>query len=459
MQVTLIRPRPDPESIGLMHLMICEPLELEYLSAYLKEHGHQVRVIDMIIERQNVEDLVQEAAPDLVGITSYITNIGIVKDYARKIKIRLPKVPIIIGGLHAEVCPEDFEDAYVDYIAYIDGLSTIGALVDNLESRIGREENIREINGLWAGQGMKDYKTVPNFTLLRPDRTCTAQYRRHYNYLFHTPCALLKSSFGCAYKCDFCFCWQITKGKYFERPIDDVVEEIAEIKEPNVFIVDDNFLFSEERIINFCSLIEKRGIRKKFILFGRADFIASHPALIRRLSQIGLEAIFIGIESFKDDDLEQYHKKCTVAVNETAARILRDCGVDAYSGVVVGQDWSVRDFANLTAWLNKHHLDLANIQPLTPLPGTPYYERFKNDLVVSRSEYGKWDLTHLVLRPTKLTPRQFYWQLICAYFRTTISIKNTCYVLHKYGLKVALRICWGIMRITAQYLKLWVRAT
>ena len=41
MRILLVRPQPAKKTIGLQEVMICEPLELEYLGAYAKELGHQ----------------------------------------------------------------------------------------------------------------------------------------------------------------------------------------------------------------------------------------------------------------------------------------------------------------------------------------------------------------------------------------------------------------------------------
>ncbi|MDF2949046.1 MAG: Fe-S oxidoreductase, partial [Sedimentibacter sp.] len=37
MKILLIRPKPNKETIGLQHVMICEPLEFEYLVSNVPE--------------------------------------------------------------------------------------------------------------------------------------------------------------------------------------------------------------------------------------------------------------------------------------------------------------------------------------------------------------------------------------------------------------------------------------
>ncbi|MCI5228227.1 MAG: B12-binding domain-containing radical SAM protein, partial [Candidatus Electrothrix sp. AX2] len=67
MNILLIRPRPSPETIGLQHVMICEPLELEYLAASIAYQDHQVDILDMILETRPLPDLLTELQPDLVA--------------------------------------------------------------------------------------------------------------------------------------------------------------------------------------------------------------------------------------------------------------------------------------------------------------------------------------------------------------------------------------------------------
>ena len=62
--------------------------------------------------------------------------------------------------------------------------------------------------------------------------------------------------FGCAYNCSFCFCVEIARHSYYERELEDVIKEIKTIREKNIFIVDDNFLFNEKRVNRFCDLFE-----------------------------------------------------------------------------------------------------------------------------------------------------------------------------------------------------------
>jgi hypothetical protein len=48
MRILLIRPAPPEFTIGLKNIMVCEPLELEYIAAGLRDH--EVEIYDLILE-------------------------------------------------------------------------------------------------------------------------------------------------------------------------------------------------------------------------------------------------------------------------------------------------------------------------------------------------------------------------------------------------------------------------
>ena len=82
--------------------------------------------------------------------------------------------------------------------------------------------------------------------------------------MFHNPCALLKTSFGCPYNCSFCFCKEITEGKYFSREIDDVIKELSLIEEEEIYIVDDDFLYDKNRLNKFIAGILGKKTKLRF---------------------------------------------------------------------------------------------------------------------------------------------------------------------------------------------------
>lgn len=420
MKLLLIRPRPHPDTIGLQNVMICEPLELMTLKPVLMANGHSVGILDMILEERPLSHFIQKHRPDLVGITGYISHVGVIKRYAREIKALSPSTKIVVGGVHAEVCPEDFASPHIDLVA-------------------------RSAEELYRFAGCTDL--APRL----PFRRLPERYRRHYYYMFHRDCALVKTSFGCPYHCNFCFCKEISP--YRQRPMDDVIRELVSIPQKEVYIVDDDFLFDRNRLLAFADRVEKLHLRQRYLVYGRADFIADNEDVIARLAQVGLRAVIVGLEAADQEQLDSYNKRTRLEDNERAVRVLQKYGIECYATVILGIDWDETDFDKLYRFLHRLDITFVNLQPFTPMPGTPYLAEYQNRLLIPYHRHEKWDMAHLVVAPEKLTVRRFYWETVKLYLRLMANPAKGAYMARKYGVKDTMKLSVGAGKVAWQYLE------
>ena len=446
LRILLLRPRPPRETIGLQHVMICEPLELEYLEGNIGNAKASVKIIDMILEKKPIEFFINKYKPHIVGMTAYITHVGAVKEMARKIKCLSNQTITVVGGVHAEVVPEDFISKYIDCIICSNPVETFNKIIDRVRAGV----DTKEIEGTYV-KGKKHIRTS-SYNILPPDRSSVKKYRKKYYYMFHNPCALIKTSLGCPYTCSFCFCKEITGGKYFARKIDEVMEELESIKEREIYIVDDDFLFNENRLNLFCDELERRNIHKRFLVYGRADFIASHEKVIGRLSRHGLSAVIVGVESVREKDLKDFNKRSSLENNEKAIRILQKYGIELYATMILQPDFTKKDFKQIEDYIIGLNVSFVNLQPLTPLPGTEIYDDYKDKILVSRKDYAMWDLAHIVLEPKYMSIRQYYYQIIKTYARIVLRPDNIIKMLKKYGIKEVAKMWWGSQFVTLQYI-------
>jgi len=234
--------------------------------------------------------------------------------------------------------------------------------------------------------------------------------------------------------------------------MDSVMEELQGIKQDEVYIVDDNFLYNRNKLEHFCDRLEQLGIKKRYLVYGRADFIAKNEDIIERLKRNGLRAVIVGIEAATQEELDAYNKKTTQSDNINAVRILKKHDVEVYATVILGDKWDKSDFKRLYRFLKELGVVFVNLQPFTPMPGTQYFDEYKNDLIIHRSEYEKWDMAHLVIKPGKLSVRAYYVQIVKLYYILSLSPKSSIYMLKKYGLKDCLKLSLGAMNIARQYL-------
>jgi radical SAM domain protein len=426
--------------------MICEPLELEYLVGNIDKTKASVKIIDMILEKKPIEFFINKYKPNIVGMTAYITHVGAVKEMARKIKCLSNQTITVVGGVHAEVVPEDFISKYIDCIICSNPVETFNKIIDRVRAGV----DTKEIEGTYV-KGKKHIRTS-SYNILPPDRGSVKKYRKKYYYMFHNPCALIKTSLGCPYTCSFCFCKEITGGKYFARKIDEVMEELESIKEREIYIVDDDFLFNENRLNLFCDELEKRNIHKRFLVYGRADFIASHEKVIGRLSRHGLSAVIVGVESVREKDLKDFNKRSSLENNEKAIRILQKYGIELYATMILQPDFTKKDFRQIEDYIIGLNVSFVNLQPLTPLPGTEIYDDYKDKILVSRKDYAMWDLAHIVLEPKYMSIRQYYYQIIKTYAGIVLRPDNIIKMLKKYGIKEVAKMWWGSQFVSLQYI-------
>jgi hopanoid C-3 methylase len=444
-KILLVRPRPSKETIGLQHVMIVEPLELEVLATLAGADHHSV-VIDMVLEKEPVEYFIRRENPDVFCVTGYITNVPGMISYCRSAKWFNPEIITMAGGVHCEVCPADLNDASIDFRVVRNATLVFPQLLSYLMDG----ENFPA--GVLRKEEQLIHSELPPFDFYFPipDRSFTHHYRSKYFYIFHEKVALIKTAFGCPFMCNFCFCREITKGKYAERPLHEIITELRGIKEKNIYIVDDDFLCDKTRVENFIHANRSAGLDKNYLLYGRADFIANNPDIIEDFRRIGLRTAIVGIESFFDHELKDYHKNISVKTNEEALKVLNANKIDCYATIIVSPDWGKEEFALCRNKIRELNIHYVNLQPLTPLPGMGNKVSDGN-LVIPYSDYAKWDLAHVTLRPTKMSVADFYKNILRLYNSILFQPRFMPDYIKKYNLFMIYKMMTGSFKVWRQY--------
>jgi radical SAM superfamily enzyme YgiQ (UPF0313 family) len=276
MNILLLQPPSNDPLMDQVYLF--EPLALEYLGAGVKQDGHSVRLIDCRIE-PDYEGVVRSFRPDLVGLTGFTCHRNILLEIARRVKALLPEAWVVVGGHHATVVPEDFNQPEIDVVVIGEGVFTLRELLHAVE----HETALADIPGLAIPSPAGMLTTAPRpYTDLNllpmPDRTLTKGYRHLYFSEWFRPLASVRTSLGCTARCTFCALWKITGGKYLRRAPEQVVNELLTVEEPNVFFCDDESMCDVKRMDRLADLITAAGIRKKYFLYGRVDTIVTIPS-------------------------------------------------------------------------------------------------------------------------------------------------------------------------------------
>lgn len=454
MRVLFIRPAPAEETIGLQHVMKVEPLELETLAALVPE-GIDPYIVDMIMDKGTVEHWLRKIKPDILCVTGYITNIPEIKRFCKSAKEYNTEIVTICGGIHCEVCPDDLDDQFIDYrvvrnSAYSFKLLML-ALLHRKEIPSGVLKPGEKPLTPPAPPDLEHYPVVPR-------RDLCSKHQKDYFYIFHRPVGLLKTAFGCPYQCNFCFCRKITGEQYLERPLEDVFQDLENIQVKDVYIVDDDFLVDLTRVKCFIQKLRNLTVKRRFLIYGRADFIAKHPDIIGEFAQVGLKTVIVGIESVFENELKSYSKNTTLQTNVQAINVLKKYQVDCFATVILSPEWGRDEFRKCRERLIEMGIGYVNLQPFTPLPGTDYNPD-QTRLLISREDYHKWDLAHVAIKPSKLSVSEYYKEIIRMYQKILFRPQILVRYLVQYTPFMLIKMLYGTYKVWKQYMKKMKEAT
>jgi radical SAM superfamily enzyme YgiQ (UPF0313 family) len=382
-------------------------LEFEYLAGAIPHH--EVRCADLRLEPEGeLERILDEFRPQVVGSTANTVDVYTVQALFQKVKKRDPEILTVIGGYHATYRPEDFNNPYTDIIIQGPGELAFREIVDRCE-KAGRQ--FLDIPGLMIPCAGKLISTAKRplmpLDTVQPDRHITQKYRKSYYCEFWMPCAMVRNTWGCPYRCNFCALWMLGEGKLWERDVVQMCDEIEGLEEKYIFFCDDlSFsLKSSRRMERFCQEMKRRGLRKHFYFTCRSDIVIRFPHLIQKLCEAGMKRMFLGLEAYTDDGLDSWNKHNRIRVNEEAIRLLHSHGVDVTGSFLVTPDFTQAQFEDLFQYTDRLNILCPAFLIYTPHPGVHVHE--EKGFGQINENYEFYDHLHSVFA-TRLPGEEFY---------------------------------------------------
>lgn len=397
----LVHPEISRTKYNFAGVIDNEPLELEYIYTLLEEKGYEPDIWDGQVEKIPLEEKLKSFMPSYVYVCGRTRQENFMKEYCYKAK-KICGSMTIIGGLHAQL---NYRRFFKDYIDYVVTTFDISRITDAAEGNLSGKDGIcfkREDR--WTVRAAKPYEIKK---LPAPDRTYFYKHMDRYRYLELLPCAHVRTAYCCPYRCSFCSRNKQNCGKYTVRNIEDVVNEIEGIRCENIYITDDDFLFDEKRILKFIQLIKEKNIHKKYVCYGRADFIVSHPEIMKQLKEIGFYYVLTGLEAVDDSYLKNYSKLSDMECNTRAVKLMNEIGINIMGMFIVDLDFEPSDFRNMYRWIVKNNLRHTAISIFTPEMSSELMKQYRDRLVTR--DPAAWDYLHVVARPGKMSVKQYYF--------------------------------------------------
>lgn len=420
----LIHPEISRTRYNFVGVIENECLELEQISAMLKNKGHKVHIYDVQVEKKSVKDALLKYKPDVVYVCGRTRQENFMLEYCKAAKDFNKKTLTIIGGLHAQLSYDRMQKDYVDYILISFDIYKILDMVD--ASIYNKDIELSEVSGIcYQDDGIWQCNKAQPYDIEElpiADRSYFDEHPGNYRYLELTHAAWVRTAFSCPYHCRFCLRNRMNAGAYSKRSIESVVDEIENIKADNIYLCDDDFLFDEERLKRFIALVKKRNIKKKYICYGRSDFIASHKKLMKKLKDIGLYYVLVGLEAFDDSFLTDYNKKSSVENNSKSVEICNELGINIMGLFILDLGFKRKDFKNLYNWIKEHDVKHVAVSIFTPEFGLETYDKYKDRIITDNPSH--FDYLHVVARPDNMSVRAFYFNYYVLLIKLFLKAKR-----------------------------------
>jgi len=234
--------------------------------------------------------------------------------------------------------------------------------------------------------------------------------RKRHKYFIGVldPCASVEFSRGCPWNCTFCSAWTFYGRSYRKVSPGAVGEDLARVREPGVFIVDDVAFIHAEHGHAIADEVEKRNIRKQYYLETRCDVLLKNKEVFARWKKLGLSYMFLGVEAIDEEGLLRHRKRVSLGKSFEALEYARSLGITVAVNIIADPSWDEARFAVVREWMLSVP-EIVHLTVNTPYPGTETWTTDARSLATRN--YKLFDVQHAVL-PTALPLEKFYEELV-----------------------------------------------
>jgi radical SAM superfamily enzyme YgiQ (UPF0313 family) len=386
-----------------------EHLGILSLKSYTLSKGFDVDVIDMAIENLTVSSAlpkIMDQNPRVIGVSMLDDTKHLGFSLIQELRENGFGGKIILGGYFPTFSSGDIllDFPAVDFIVRGEGELTLAELLEVLIHN--KNVEYRDILGL----SFRDGGTIvenPSRPLISALEILPPVDRKYATACIRNKQPLrVYATRGCWGGCSFCDIISLyghSRGKQWRRRAAVLlVKELAELKEtyqtPHFIFNDDQFLVKGKRgleyVEDFASILEQYDLEITFDLMCRADTV-THPVMTR-LQSVGLQRVFLGLESFDPKQLGRYQKGISVRQNLRALRILKDQKIDVIASVILADAYTtlfdlLKQFAVLFQ-LTRRYFTSKNCQisvnkKLEVYRGSKVYKEYKEKGLLTKDNY------------------------------------------------------------------------
>ncbi len=393
------------------------------LAGELKKINVDSRIIDLRLERERG---IRIKEPLFFGFTIYSNeSIRSALLFAEKLRRRFPGVPLVWGGPHVHMLPEQTAfHPLVDIACYGEGELTVRALALQM---LQPQRDYHKVPGIAFKEGGTVIKTAPAvfedldqldfypYGLLNR-RLYQRTAQSHFYY---------QTSRGCIHRCRFCnYNYQSRwRGKSSDRVAEEVTRIIREFHPHELYISDANFFADQKRVLEIMQKLKGRTTAPlRWTAFCRFDDLCAFPdPMLGLMKETGCFKLNMGGESGSDPVLEYLHKGLTVSQIMRGIQRCNEYGiivdVSFMAGTPEESNEDLRKTLELILTINRLHPDnmVNGLFYYQPYPNTPLLQellsRYPIPLPRSLEGWGRKPVTAPYREYLPWLSNQRYWKI------------------------------------------------
>ncbi len=342
--------------------------------AALTPSGNEVRITD-----ENIDSIDFDEEVDLVGVTGMVMHAKRAYEIARR--FRQKGVPVVMGGPHASSCPREAKE-HVDSVVIGEAEQVWPRVIEDAQK--GALQPYYRASDYCPMEGLPR----PRLDLLRKEAYMTVN--------------CVQTTRGCPHQCDFCHVTHFFGKTYRCRPVDEVIREVECLDGQFIVFVDDNIAGNRQHARDLFTRLKP--LKKKWA--GQASLtLTRDPELLRLAAESGCVSLFVGVESLSAENLKEVNKSFNRAHQfEEAIRALHDHDIMILAGLIFGLDHDDEGvFERTLRFCERNRIELPSFFLLTPLPGTPLFQRIESEGRLLHKDWSKYNGATVVFKPKLMT--------------------------------------------------------
>ncbi|HSL20132.1 MAG TPA: radical SAM protein [Vicinamibacterales bacterium] len=351
------------------------PLTLTTLASLVPQDIQaDLRLID-----EGIDEVEPSLDADLVGMT-VITGTA-VRAYELSARFRDRGIPVVLGGPHVTLVPEDAQPH-----------------ADAIVVGYAEESWPQLLRDFVAGRMRPRYDQRPDLALSGlpfPRRDLLP--RRHYitNDVF-------EATRGCIHTCEFCVVPSAWGLKPYLKPVEGVIADIRQKGSRKLIFVDLNLIADPAHAARLFEALIPLRVQWYGLV---TTLLGEEPRLLDLVARSGCRGLLLGFESMSGQNLRQTRKgfNSPEGYRDLVATLHRH-RIGVQGCFVFGLDEDTPAvFLDTARFAVDARIDLPRFAVVTPFPGTTLFTRLEREGRILTRNWELYDGQHVVFQPARMT--------------------------------------------------------